>query len=186
MRRPQDKSADLCSIPGRIEKLRILTQLNWAEVAARLGLSESMIYQVKSGRRSMSSKSLYRLAAAETAAGIMTPLEDILDRSVKAGDELADTIRKIMDSGEWNEDLAGQLKAFLGQRALARSLLESWSKLEISIRTFLGNVQGAIGTPKSLAAGIEEGDIGLLHSDLEAFRAELEVFVENAAEIESA
>lgn len=70
----QEKSADLCSSPERLERLRVETQATWAEVAEVLGLSQSMIYQVKSGARQLSTKAEHRLAVAERKAGLAPPV----------------------------------------------------------------------------------------------------------------
>ena len=49
----------------------MVKQASWAEIAATIGLSESMIYQVKAGKKELSPKALYRLLAAESAVGIL-------------------------------------------------------------------------------------------------------------------
>lgn len=69
------KSAEKCSVAERLDKLRLSLQSSWAEIGVRLDLSESMIYQVKSGKKEMSLKALYRLARAEVEAGLVTENE---------------------------------------------------------------------------------------------------------------
>lgn len=61
----QDKSAELFSIVQRLEKLRVLKQLTWIETAELLGLSDSMLYQVRRGDKQMSDKAIHRLELAE-------------------------------------------------------------------------------------------------------------------------
>ncbi|RYG95367.1 MAG: hypothetical protein EON58_14320 [Alphaproteobacteria bacterium] len=70
----QDESVELCSVADRLERFRIATQATWADVAKDIGLSQSMIYQVKSGARQLSPKAEYRLAAAERKAGLAPPI----------------------------------------------------------------------------------------------------------------
>jgi transcriptional regulator with XRE-family HTH domain len=74
----QDERVELCSIAQRLESLRVATQERWAEIAERIGLSESMLYQVKSGKRQMSSKALARLAQVEREIGLAAPLAEQL------------------------------------------------------------------------------------------------------------
>jgi transcriptional regulator with XRE-family HTH domain len=66
----QEKSAEKCSSKERLDRLRVGLQVNWSEIAKLLNLSESMIYQVKSGAKELSQKALWRLAKAEREAGI--------------------------------------------------------------------------------------------------------------------
>lgn len=56
-------------------------QCTWAEVGAEIGLSESMIYQVKSGARKLSPKAEYRLAIAERKVGLAPAIDPILNKS---------------------------------------------------------------------------------------------------------
>lgn len=85
----QDESVDLCSIPSRLERLRVATQATWAEIAADMGLSQSMIYQVKSGSRQLSSKAEYRLGIAERKAG----LAHSVDQAIREGESQEDVIK---------------------------------------------------------------------------------------------
>jgi transcriptional regulator with XRE-family HTH domain len=54
----------------RIEAFRVAGNLTWEEVSKELGLSVGMLMMVKSGKRRLSSKALYRLAEAEKRGGI--------------------------------------------------------------------------------------------------------------------
>lgn len=54
----------------RLENYRVKTGKTWPEVADDIGLGKSMLMMVKTGRRSLSSKALYRLEQAEIKAGI--------------------------------------------------------------------------------------------------------------------
>lgn len=47
-----------------------MLQLEWAVLADKLGLSESMIYAVRAGRVGMSDKAIHRLEALEREAGM--------------------------------------------------------------------------------------------------------------------
>ena len=68
----------------RIENYRNKTGKTWPEVAQDLGIGKSMLMMVKTGKRSLSSKVIYRLTEAEKTAGIQTPLDKLLQ---KAADE---------------------------------------------------------------------------------------------------
>ena len=67
----QEKSEEKNRIVKRLDDLRIALQCTWADVGEAIGLSESMIYQVKSGVRKLSPKAEHRLAAVERKAGII-------------------------------------------------------------------------------------------------------------------
>lgn len=49
----------------RLERLRLERQITWLELADALSVSESMAYQVRSGKRRLSKKALVRLDALE-------------------------------------------------------------------------------------------------------------------------
>lgn len=169
----QGKSADLCSVPARLERLRVETQSTWVEIAARVGLSESMIYQVKSGKRALSAKALYRLAVAETESGIKTPLAEQLE-SVGTDDEIGD-LRRIFERGDWSEDLDAQLAAILGEEVLAQSVLASWSVLEDFLNAFLHKISKVPSVPNEIRE-----EISPLRNQLKGFRFDLERLVERA------
>jgi transcriptional regulator with XRE-family HTH domain len=69
----QDKSLIKCSIPERLQNLRLKKQLTWERLAVSLDLTVSMLFQVKAGNRNLSDKALYRLEQAEIAAGLRPP-----------------------------------------------------------------------------------------------------------------
>lgn len=71
----QAKSEEKCSLVQRLDKLRVTLQLNWAEMAVKVGLSESMLYQVKAGKKNLSDKAIYRLEMAERESGLSRPVE---------------------------------------------------------------------------------------------------------------
>lgn len=97
----QDESADLCSPPIRLERLRLATQATWAEVAQEIGLSESMVYQVKNGGRQLSPKAEFRLAAAERKAGLARSV----DRAIKEGESQEEVV-KAFSSATTSEQLS--------------------------------------------------------------------------------
>lgn len=72
----QEKSEEKCSPVQRLDKLRVTLQLNWAEVAAQVGLSESMLYQVKAGKKNLSDKAIFRLEQAERSAGLAPAFQE--------------------------------------------------------------------------------------------------------------
>jgi len=53
------------NVPARLDALQARLQTPWSDVAAKLEMSDSMIYQVKSGKRKMSKKALARLGMLE-------------------------------------------------------------------------------------------------------------------------
>jgi transcriptional regulator with XRE-family HTH domain len=58
------------NVAERLERLRVERQLTWSEVAARIGISVSMIHQVKRGDCNLGPKALFRLGSAEREAGL--------------------------------------------------------------------------------------------------------------------
>lgn len=72
----QEKSEEKCSPVQRLDKLRVTLQLNWSEIAAKVGLSESMLYQVKAGKKNLSDKAIYRLEQAERSAGLAPAFQE--------------------------------------------------------------------------------------------------------------
>lgn len=57
----------------RIDNYRNKTGQTLDQVAEAIGLGKSMLMMVKSGKRHLSSKALYRLEQAELEAGISSP-----------------------------------------------------------------------------------------------------------------
>ena len=63
----------------RLENYRVKTGKTWPEVADDIGLGKSMLMMVKTGRRSLSSKAIYRLEQAEIKAGLRkAPLQPMV------------------------------------------------------------------------------------------------------------
>lgn len=61
----QDKSAEMFSLVQRLEKLRVVKQMTWVQIGELLGLSDSMLYQVRRGTKQLSDKAIHRLELAE-------------------------------------------------------------------------------------------------------------------------
>lgn len=57
----------------RVERLRIITNRSWDQMADVLDIDRSMFFHVKSGRRNLSKKAIFRLEQAERDAGILPP-----------------------------------------------------------------------------------------------------------------
>lgn len=163
----QEESADLCSIPRRLERIRVSTQSTWAQIATKIELSESMIYQVKSGKRQLSPKSLYRLATAEMEAGIKTPLMEQIEKD--GGSDGLSVLKKILDQGKWDEDFEAQFAALMGQEELAEGVSTSWSLLEDLLNAFFDRVE-THQLPENL-----KNEIPILRSKLEGFDLDLAV-----------
>ena len=162
----------------RTDTLAFLLGIDVGDLPEHIGVSRASLFRYRSGKAPISGKAWIKLAFAETNAGIATPLEQILDKALPQKG-MAETIRNMMDVGDWNENLDGQLKAFLGQKALARSLLESWNSLENLLGNFFEQVQAS----ESLAAGLRP-DLVLLQSSVKSFKIGLESFVETTAKID--
>lgn len=68
----QEQSAARLSMPKRLEALRLAKQLTWDGMAGLLGISPSMIYQVKRGERNLGDLVLHRLEEAEIEAELLS------------------------------------------------------------------------------------------------------------------
>ena len=77
----QQKRAEKSSIAERLQKLRLKKQFTWEQLADMVGLTASMLYQVKRGERGLSDKALYRLEQAEIVAGLRSPAVHETDAS---------------------------------------------------------------------------------------------------------
>ena len=69
----------------RIDFYRVKTGKTLKEVSAVIGVGTGMLMMVKSGRRRLSGKAIYRLEQAERDAGIKTPLDKLLESAEKDG-----------------------------------------------------------------------------------------------------
>jgi hypothetical protein len=90
-------------------------QCTWAEVGEEIGLSESMIYQVKSGARQLSPKAEFRLSIAERKAGLAPPIEDAI-RSAENESQAVAAFKKA--------SISEQLKVFQSEPGLWHFWLE--------------------------------------------------------------
>lgn len=82
---------------SRIENLRIKTDRTWAQMSDVLGLGVSMLMMVKSGKRGLSAKALYRLENAEREAGIAPPkvsVEEAVELAHVQPDDVAEMRRR--------------------------------------------------------------------------------------------
>jgi transcriptional regulator with XRE-family HTH domain len=66
----------------RLSALRVAMRLQWGELAVHIGLSRSMLDQVRKGQRNLSFAALSRLEDAERAAGITPPSSSVGPPSV--------------------------------------------------------------------------------------------------------
>ena len=130
MHNTQDKSAAKSSVPQRLERLRVHTQSTWGQVAERIGITTSMLYQVKRGDRQLSSKAIFRLEMAEKEARLMPMLEGIPHLPVTVD----------LVSGESNEQLRATIKTLRLEAAKAREraaqTLGFAEELERSVESF--------------------------------------------------
>lgn len=69
------------SAAARLERFRIEKQTTWEEVAKLVGLSVSMIHQVRRGVAELSPKALWRLAIAERESGLSGPKSSGADQA---------------------------------------------------------------------------------------------------------
>jgi transcriptional regulator with XRE-family HTH domain len=74
--------------------------LTWKQVAEKIGVGVTMLMMVKSGRRNLSNKTLYRLEQAEVAAGLQPP-----------------TARETLSFKQENSDLEKGVKRFRAKLA---------------------------------------------------------------------
>ena len=58
---------------GRIERYMVRTGKTWAQVGADIKCSTAMLSMVKTGKRNLSKKALFRLEEAERVAGLSPP-----------------------------------------------------------------------------------------------------------------
>jgi transcriptional regulator with XRE-family HTH domain len=58
---------------SRVENLRLSLGWTWDQVAKALGVSKVMLHYVKTGKRNLSDKVIFRLEEAETMAGLRKP-----------------------------------------------------------------------------------------------------------------
>jgi transcriptional regulator with XRE-family HTH domain len=72
----QAKDEQTLSFLNRLDKLRLSERWTWEQAAKSIGLSRTMLHYLRSGRSSVTDKTLYRLAEAEKAAGVETPRGD--------------------------------------------------------------------------------------------------------------
>jgi len=70
----------------RLETLRFALRYQWGELAEHLGLSRSMLDQVRKGQRQLSFKALTRLEQAEQAAGITPAASAAADLSARSAE----------------------------------------------------------------------------------------------------
>jgi transcriptional regulator with XRE-family HTH domain len=64
----QEETAKKVSAFPRLEKLRIERGLTWDDLAHKLGVSVSLLYQVRRGASGLSERTLHRLTALENDA----------------------------------------------------------------------------------------------------------------------
>jgi transcriptional regulator with XRE-family HTH domain len=60
------------AVRDRLDKLRLTLMLTWNELQERLGVSESMLYFMRTGERQPSPKLMRRIMELEREAGIVT------------------------------------------------------------------------------------------------------------------
>ena len=87
----------------RVEEYRIKAGKTWDQVASDIGLSRSMLMMIKSGKRNLSAKALYRLEQAEISAGIR-PSPSVRENPAEYGRsliaEMRDGLRDILSDLE--------------------------------------------------------------------------------------
>ena len=119
----QIKSEEKCSIAHRLDSLRVTQQLSWKQTAEAIGLSESMIYQVKSGKKALSPKALHRLAAAERKAGLAPSL---VTQAAQVYPDL-DEVKSVLREGtpeEWMDILSKDQREVLFEYKLSESNMQ--------------------------------------------------------------
>jgi transcriptional regulator with XRE-family HTH domain len=91
------------SITERLEKLRLKRGLTWDKLGEELELSRAMLHYVRKNERELSERALFRLAAAERAAGIEPPPikhpghkpnAEVMHDSPPSPEEFQDTLKR--------------------------------------------------------------------------------------------
>lgn len=93
----QQKNRGSDSVVSRLRRYQVSSGLPWHEIAARLGLSRSMIMQVLRGDRQLSAKALFRLEKAEREGA---ETKSAAERIVEGLIGERDLVTKIIGTGE--------------------------------------------------------------------------------------
>ena len=107
-------------------------QWTWDAVAERIGISVSMLYQVKRGDCQLSPKALFRLEVAERAEGLRPMWDGQMVGSgnsnlLKSSDEvLSKRILEIRQQAKQAREFAGQQLAFAEEMERAADLVEKF------------------------------------------------------------
>jgi len=114
----------------RLEKLRTTLRLEWGELSTQLGLSRSMLDQVRKGQRNLSIKALRRLEEVERSAGILPPAPPPPTAVAPAQDRPSKNL-KISDKGDSEGDALKEIAWLLREATerLDRYLSERDGKL---------------------------------------------------------
>jgi transcriptional regulator with XRE-family HTH domain len=75
--------SELKLIFPRIQRLRLKQGWTWERVSQELGVSKVMLHYVKTGKRALSGKVLYRLEEAEIRAGLKQQKKEIDSRDTE-------------------------------------------------------------------------------------------------------
>lgn len=84
------------NIADRLDRLRIRKGFTWEELGHNLDLSRTMLHYVRTGRRSLSAKTMVRLREAEETAGIIPPVTQILLPGVNTRDAIMNAIAQAL------------------------------------------------------------------------------------------
>lgn len=123
----------------RIQALRLKTSSTWADIAGMLGVGVSTLMMVKSGRRGMSDKLLYRLAQAEIAAGIEAPIDE--HATMKQIDGLTHRTNQSITHFLPPDLLKGLIKDVILDLNETMKKIEALRSAEKSLRARLKNLQ---------------------------------------------
>src|SRR4051812_19502130 len=91
------------TLEERLDRLRRARGWNWIELGRNLGLSRTMIYNVRKGHQPMGIKSEHRLREAEVDSGLSTPAEAQDERlELLARTPVKEKGKFLSEASEWN------------------------------------------------------------------------------------
>ncbi len=141
----------------RIEKLRLHQNWTWAQVGEALGLKTAMLMMVKSGKRKLSDRAVYRLERAEEKAGIyLEPLPIEHDTGNISPLIFSGRLRKLMDAGNITQNYLAEVTG------VTQGAVSGWLKGSLPKVEHIQKIADFFGCPiKLLLSDSEQKETGL-------------------------
>lgn len=168
----QSKNCTPLDFSRRTDALAARLGCDLGGLPALLGFSRASLFGYRSGKAKITPKAWSRLAQAETDAGIKTPL---MERLAAFGEDEEESLRKVLETEDWNDDDEAQFAAFLGPELIGPMVLSCWDMVEASLRLFLKQARTAEDLP-----GFLDKEIPAIKNQLKGFRFQLDRFVDHA------